>query len=173
MPQPPAWPPRRLRRARLRRAGPERGSLAWSRPAAEAGGCRAAGGGPCCGDLSAPRGAGGGGRWPLAPGAGAGRGVVPGGAGRGRPPVRRSLPGGAVDASLRSAPGCHGPGVAPLRPPAGGPPGTGAGRGREAGHLARLARASSSCWGEGLDTSLTRIAAFSVTFIPGIIASTA
>jgi membrane associated rhomboid family serine protease len=36
-----------------------------------------------------------------------------------------------------------------------------------------LARALSSCCGDGRDTSLTRIAVFSVTFIPGIMASAA
>src|SRR5262249_58133947 len=104
----------------------------------------------------APRG--GGGRWVVPGGAGCGgRWVVPGGAGcggrwpvprgtggAGRPPVRRSLPGG--------------------------PPGTGAGRGRDAGHLATFARASSSCWAAGFATSLPPIAVFAATFIPAIIA---
>jgi hypothetical protein len=47
------------------------------------------------------------------------------------------------------------------------------GRGRAAGQSAALARASSSFWGSGFETSLTRIALFSVTFIPGMTSSTA
>ena len=47
------------------------------------------------------------------------------------------------------------------------------GRAREADHSATLARALSSCCGDGRDTSLTRIAVFTVTFIPGIVASAA
>jgi hypothetical protein len=58
-----------------------------------------------------------------------------------------------------------------LRPRADG--GAGVGRAREAGHSATLARALSSCCGDGRDTSLTRIAVLSVTFIPGIVASAA
>ena len=84
-------------------------------------------------------------------------------------------PGPVRDAGVspRSGPGRHGRGAPPppLRLRAAG--GAGAGRAREAGHSATLARALSSCCRDGRDTSLTRIAVFSVTFIPGMMASAA
>ena len=162
-PQPPAWPPLRRRRTRLRRAGPGLG--ASSRPAG------VAGSGPGAGAAS------GRGRWPVPPGGGGcGRWPVPGGAcGAGWAwPFRFPPPARGPAASPRPRPRCHGPGASPppLRPRAGGGAGAGAARGRAAGRCASLARASSSCWGSGFDTSLTRIAVLSVTFIPGIVAST-